>query len=299
MRHPIRRLTRSPCLALLALLSSPIAAAGLKALTPAGCFSSSETFELSNIDDFQTDGLCQEACVALKKPVMGLRGGDSCWCGDLLPAADSLVDDHDCDFDCVGFPDHKCGGDKTWTVYLTGTRQKVDNAEPSSSSSSSSSSSADATSDDASSDDPTSSATVAPAVITVSEAQTVTATAKAAPPGIAVESGSSESTGPSTTAKAGIAAGVVGGVSLCILVGGLFLFLRYRRKREAEAEYRRKADIDRFVNGDKHGSASSLADSRLDPSVMMERRQSNGSIADNQDYSRRILKVMNPDGRPA
>ena len=108
MRHPIRRLTRSPCLALLALLSSPIAAAGLKALTPAGCFSSSETFELSNIDDFQTDGLCQEACVALKKPVMGLRGGDSCWCGDLLPAADSLVDDHDCDFDCVGFPDHKC-----------------------------------------------------------------------------------------------------------------------------------------------------------------------------------------------
>lgn len=290
MRLPVRRSTLSSCVALLALSSSPIAAAGLKALTPAGCFSSSETFELSNVDEFQTDGLCQEACVDLKKPVMGLRGGDSCWCGDLLPALDGMVDDDDCDFECVGFPEHKCGGDKTWTVYLTGTKQKVDNAEPSGSSSA-----------DATADDPADSATVAPAVVTVSEAQTVTATARALPSSMAVESTSSSSSspGPSTAAKAGIAAGVVGGVSLCALAGGLFLSLRYRRKREAEAEYRRKADIDRFVNGDKHGSASSLADSRLDPSVMMERRQSNGSIADNQDYSRRILKVMNPDGRPA
>jgi cell wall integrity and stress response component len=30
--------------------------------------------------------------------------------------------------------------------------------------------------------------------------------------------------------------------------------------------------------------------------VMMQRRMSDGSIADNQDYSRRILKVTNPDG---
>ncbi len=37
-------------------------------------------------------------------------------------------------------------------------------------------------------------------------------------------------------------------------------------------------------------SAGSVSD-RLEPSVMMQRRQSDGSIADNQDYSRRILKV--------
>ena len=38
-------------------------------------------------------------------------------------------------------------------------------------------------------------------------------------------------------------------------------------------------------------SAGSVSDARLEPSVMMQRRQSDGSIADNQDYSRRILKV--------
>ena len=38
-------------------------------------------------------------------------------------------------------------------------------------------------------------------------------------------------------------------------------------------------------------SSTSVTDSRLEPSVMFQRRMSDGSIADNQDYSRRILKV--------
>jgi len=37
-------------------------------------------------------------------------------------------------------------------------------------------------------------------------------------------------------------------------------------------------------------------DQRLDPVLLQQRRLSDGSIADNQDYSRRILKVTNPDG---
>jgi cell wall integrity and stress response component len=51
------------------------------------------------------------------------------------------------------------------------------------------------------------------------------------------------------------------------------------------------ANVNAFVNGGKlHTSNSSMNDSRLDPSFV-DRRQSNGSIADNEDYSRRILKV--------
>jgi hypothetical protein len=68
--------------------------------------------------------------------------------------------------------------------------------------------------------------------------------------------------------------------------------MRRRRQKQAEEDYRRNAaNIDQFVSGGKlHTSASSMNDSRIDPSFM-DRRQSNGSIADNEDYSRRILKV--------
>lgn len=97
--------------------------------------------------------------------------------------------------------------------------------------------------------------------------------------------------------KAGIAAGaVVGVVALCALVGGLFFYLRNRKRRAVEDQYHRNATSSN-ARGSSHLSSSNMSDSRLEPSVMMQRRQSDGSIADNQDYSRRILKVcgLRPD----
>ena len=113
-------------------------------------------------------------------------------------------------------------------------------------------------------------------------------------------SATSASASPSKTASsdsdskpntAGIAAGVVVGVvGLAAIIGGVWFFLRRRRQRQAEEDYRRNAaGVNDFINGGKTG-ASSINDSRIDPSFM-DRRQSNGSIADNEDYSRRILKV--------
>lgn len=125
--------------------------------------------------------------------------------------------------------------------------------------------------------------------MTVSQGQTQTVTAGPSPTSTGAPEG--KESGSSSATKAGIAAGVAGGVSICALAGGIFLFMRMRRRRAAEAEYERKADIDRFVRGHKPSSASSLADSRLDPAAIMQRRESDGSIMDNQDYSRRILKV--------
>lgn len=88
--------------------------------------------------------------------------------------------------------------------------------------------------------------------------------------------------------KAGIAAGVVVGVVvIAAAAGGLWFFIRAKKRREVEEEYKRQAAINAFV---KPGSTEvSSFDTRLEPAIM--RRMSDGSIADNQDYSRRILKV--------
>lgn len=64
-------------------------------------------------------------------------------------------------------------------------------------------------------------------------------------------------------------------------VGG-WIFLRRRRRQQVEEEYRRSAAA--------RGFQKPASDHRLDPG-MVQRRDSVGSIADNQDYSRRILKV--------
>lgn len=99
------------------------------------------------------------------------------------------------------------------------------------------------------------------------------------------------SSGPN---KAGIAAGVVVGiVALSAIAGGIFFFLRNRKRRAVEEEYRRNVASD-YGAKLPTSSAGSVSDARLEPSVMMQRRQSDGSIADNQDYSRRILKVCMP-----
>jgi cell wall integrity and stress response component len=84
-------------------------------------------------------------------------------------------------------------------------------------------------------------------------------------------------------------------VVLAAIAGGAYVFIRNKRRREVEDEYRRNAAVSSFIGGGKppssSGGVSSFNDMRLDPAAMAQRRMSDGSIADNQDYSRRILKV--------
>ena len=97
---------------------------------------------------------------------------------------------------------------------------------------------------------------------------------------------------------AGIAAGVaVGVVVVAAIVAGVMLFLRRRRQQAAEEDYSRKNQISDFMRGGHANDPrppptaySNMSDSRLDPGAA-GRRNSIGSIADDQDYSRRILKV--------
>lgn len=70
-------------------------------------------------------------------------------------------------------------------------------------------------------------------------------------------------------------------------MGGLFFFMKQRKKRALEEEHRRNAEASAAKPPSYNANPF---DTRLDP-VMAQRRMSDGSIADNQDYSRRILKV--------
>lgn len=182
------------------------------------------------------------------------------------------------------------GGTNTWTVYLTGVNNSASNVPDSSASSSSdptkstSISISSLVSQGGTSPTPDSTTKV-PGSIIVTHASTIVVTATGNPDAEVPTSTGTKGKGSNT---AGIAAGVVVGVVvICAIAGGLFFFLRNRKRRAVEEFHRNSANT--LV------MPSNMSDARLEPSVMMQRRQSDGSIADNRDYSRRILKVSQPE----
>ncbi|KAL4892593.1 WSC domain-containing protein [Aspergillus ambiguus] len=237
-----------------------------------GCYSNASPLTSAGTYTFQSDGYCQKQCLKDNYKVFALHNANECFCGNKLPAESDKTDDSDCNTSCAGWPDTMCGGKNAYSVYLTGISQNVE-AVGSSSSSSTKDSSTSTTNGHSATDN----------------GQTVKVTA-------ASETASPEEekkdSGPNTAA---IAAGVVVGVvGFCALVGAIFFLWRFRNRKNAAADnqFRRSTNENHFG---KPMSQSSMSDSRFDGDFMAQRRQSNGSIDDDQDFSRRILQVTNPD----
>ena len=247
----------------------------LKTMTAIGCFSSSDPLVDQGSYMYQSAGYCQCACAKINKPVMATTAGSNCYCGDLLPDSSSTASNASCNSPCDGYGTDSCGGIGFWSVALTGVESSVGSYQGSQSSTSTTVSPTTA---------PSESTTHAPSVITQA-GQTIVITASSTP-----SSSSRPSTGGSNTA--GIAAGVVvGAVLIAAIVGGGLYYLKQRKRKAVEEEYHRNATVKEFVAG-KKSETSSTNDARLDPSVMAHhRRMSNGSIADETDFSRRILQV--------
>jgi cell wall integrity and stress response component len=249
-------------------ITTPSVTLAAREQTEIGCFETGTPLENHGEYEFQSPGNCQLVCLELGKNVMGLSDGTNCWCGDKIPAEAWQTDNSSCSTTCGGIDEINCGGAaKLWVVLTGNTRNAVEHYEPPVSSSSS--------------------ATPKPTSTAASSTSTVAASATASP-----TSAPPEDSKPNTIA---IAVGVVVGIlALAAILLGVWFLLRRRRQKQAEEDYRRNAaNVNAFVNGGKlHTSNSSMNDSRLDPSFV-DRRQSNGSIADNEDYSRRILKVTN------
>lgn len=164
------------------------------------------------------------------------------------------------------------GGKDTYSVFLTGVVQNVPVFSPSKSTTDSSNNSSTSTQDGQSG-------------TTSSGGQTVTVIAPSQNAQSSQPASSQNSSSGSNTAA--IAAGVVVGVvGLAAVVGAAFLFYRSRKRR---AESDGAAGAGRFYN-----SPPSMSESRYDGEYMAKRRQSNGSIDEDHDFSRRILQVNAP-----
>ena len=202
---------------------------------------------------------------------MAITGGSTCFCGSELPPLDAQVDESKCNTICGGYGQEMCGGLGYWQVYLTGLTANVHRAPNTTSSTTTSTSTSG-------------SSTSEPAVVT-KPGQTVFVT----PTASAASVNSSSDSGPN---KIGIAVGVVDGVlALAAIIGAIVFFLKRKKNREIEEEHRRNAAVSSFVGGK---SDKSSTDQRLDPSIFSNDtlgRQSIGSIADERDFSRRILQV--------
>jgi cell wall integrity and stress response component len=122
----------------------------------------------------------------------------------------------------------------------------------------------------------------------------VTSAASNTPTQLTSTSSAAAGTTGGHTNTVGIVVGVIVGiVALSALAGGGFFFLRRKQQRDME-EFKRENDVKTFISGSSDTSRPTMwaPDSRLDTSV--GRRMSNGSIADNEDFSRRVLQVSLP-----
>ncbi|KAM7221992.1 hypothetical protein V8F06_002743 [Rhypophila decipiens] len=244
--------------------TEPSEAAQLNEQKSQGCYSSKGELVLNGTTVLQSRGFCVNFCLkTLEKPVAAMSGGNQCWCGDSYPPVESIVDDDNCNVGCISYPLEACGGVKFWSVFNTGITLDVDHSKP----------------DEAKASGTGTGNLPKPTQSTI-EPPKETVIINEAPP-----------EKEKKTNTAGIAAGVVVAVVAVVAVAvGAWMYIRKKKNREIEEEHRRNAAVSSFMGKAPSSSGTSITDARLDP-VMAQRRMSDGSIADNQDYSRRILRV--------
>lgn len=258
----------------LAVNAQTTTASGAKAVETLDCYSSAGSLQSLGEYTFQASGYCQTQCVGQNQFVMATTDGSTCLCGNELPPDSAKVDESKCSTPCNGYDIENCGGKGYYQIYLTGLGTPGTSEDDSSSASPTSS-------------NPQTTTSAKPSVITkAGQTIIVTASATSDP-----EPSSGSGGGGGGSSKVGIAVGaVVGVIAVAAIVGGIILFLKRRRNKVIEEEHRRNAAVSSFVKG-VNSETSSTTDHRLDPKAFSHRRESLGSIADERDFSRRILQV--------
>ncbi|KAJ5947691.1 Carbohydrate-binding WSC subgroup [Penicillium verhagenii] len=275
----------------------------------------------SSSSTYQSNGLCEGTCADY---AFGILQQKLCWCSNIVPASGTRESTTKCDSGCPGYPEDSCGN-STMGVYAyvaisgnsatsTASGSSSSSTSTGTTSSSSSSSSTISTTDSSSSSSTTTTApTVAYTTSSDGQVKTITVSASSSTSGAdgsAVSTTSEKSSGLSGGSIAGIVVGVLGGLAL---VGALvFLVFFYRKRARSSSPVPSQDMADRTSQGSNWsrgvfpggaggsdlGRKATFTDNRMKTSTAIYPngpRDSSVSLQDNEDYSRPVLRLTNPD----
>ncbi|GKZ23002.1 hypothetical protein AbraCBS73388_009339 [Aspergillus brasiliensis] len=306
-----------PLLGVIALLAWPVSVASSLTYCSSTNTGSSQA---ANESTYQSNGLCEDHC---SNYAFGILQGYDCWCSNIAPNEATNVNTSHCSQDCPGYPDDSCG---STTKGLYGYVEIVGH-QPSGTATVSSTSTSSTSTSSSSSETTAATTTGASVAVTtdsgVVKTVTVPSSTKATSTSAAdnlSSAKSSDNSGMSTGTIAGVVVGSVGG-ALAILALIFVLFFAKRKSRSNSPDpsvqsilldgRQSKGSQMSFMKGmfsDNHshtlsaGSAASrlptFTDNRMKTDTVLYangRRDSDVSLQDNEDYSRPVLRLTNPD----
>lgn len=306
------------------LLARPFASAATS-LTYCASVNTGSSFSAVS-DTYQSNGACLKTCANY---ALGILQGKKCWCSNVAPSKSSQASDtSDCDGACPGYPSDSCGSaSKGVFAYLEITGNDVTSTAGGSttstttSSSSTSTSSSSSTSTSSTSSDTTTSTSSTVSVQTNAGGQVKTITVAGSSATAGADSGSASTTPTSSKLSggsiAGIVIGVLGGLALIGALIFLIFFYRKRARSISPIPSQEMAD-DRtsrgssfmgglFPRNNGEGAAggsiparsgTTFTDRRMKTNTILYpngARESSVSLQDNEDYSRPVLRLTNPD----
>lgn len=304
-----------------ALLARPFASAA-SSLTYCASVNTGASFN-AVADTYQSNGACLKTCANY---ALGILQGKKCWCSNVAPSKSSLSSDtSDCDGSCPGYPADSCGSaSKGVFAYVEITGNDVTStaggSTTSTTTSSSSSTSTSTSTSSTSSDQTTStSSTVSVQTNAGGQVKTITVAGSSATAGADSASANTASTSSKLSGGsiAGIVIGVLGGLALIGALIFLIFFYRKRARSVSPIPSQEMAD-DRtsrgssfmgglFPRNNGEGAAggsiparsgTTFTDRRMKTSTVLYpngARESSVSLQDNEDYSRPVLRLTNPD----
>ncbi|KAJ5609324.1 Carbohydrate-binding WSC subgroup [Penicillium herquei] len=256
-------------------------------------------------DTYQSNGACEGTCASY---ALGILQGKKCWCSNVAPASDTRKNTSECDSGCPGYPSDSCGN-ATMGVFAY---VAIDDNSVTSTAADTTSSTSTSSSTSSSTESTITSAHIAVTTSSDGEVKTVTIN-------VAATSSADSNKGSSTSDKssglsggsiAGIVVGVIGGLALIAAL--VFLIFFYRKRARSASPVPSQDMADRTSQGSSWsrgvfpggsggsslGRKATFTDNRMKTDTVLYhngRRDSSVSLQDNEDYSRPVLRLTNPD----
>lgn len=264
------------------------------------------------VNNYQSNGACEDTCSSYGLAILQYK---KCWCSNVAPANSSTVDHDKCNSGCPGYPSDSCGSASAGVyAYLLINSKSISSTATAASISGTSTTSKSTSSSSSSTHTDAGTTTTANVALTTSangdvKTITVAAAESTSSSGASTASGTSDkgSSGLGGGSIAGIVVGVVGGLAL---VGALVFLIFFYRKRARSASpvpsgdmTDRNSQASNWSRGVFPGGAggsmnrqNTFTDNRMRNAVYPNgSRDSSVSLQDNEDYSRPVLRLANPD----